>query len=323
MSFVKTLMPDHVTSWTRVIAWINVIVNIGIVGTGGLVRLTGSGLGCPTWPLCTDDSLVPTPEMGIHGLIEFGNRTLTGVVVVAALLTFLAVFKTSRSGLGLVAPSVWVGVLIIVQAIVGGITVLVQLDPRIVGVHFLFSALIVSIAGMLLQRVRLAEQLPHGRPAQTKPAFWISAMVVAGLTWITQIVGVLTTGAGPHAGDTIAARNGLDAAIMQHVHAWPGYALAAALAVFLIITLRGQFTKTNPLAIMFAIVIVVQILIGVYQARNGLPIWSVTAHMVLAVGSLAIMSALLVTARREAIQRADSESSHSNPGRAHRRVAAV
>lgn len=323
MSIAKTLLPDHVTTWTRVIAWVNLIVNIGIVGTGGLVRLTGSGLGCPTWPLCTDDSLVPTPEMGIHGVIEFGNRTLTGVVVVAALLTFLAVLKTRRSGLGLVAPSVWVGVLIIVQAVVGGITVLLHLDPRIVGIHFLFSALIVSIAALLLQRVRLAEQLPRPDATKSVPGFWLSAIVVAVLTWITEIVGVLTTGAGPHAGDTIAARNGLDPAVMQHVHAWPGYALVIAIAIFLFITYRGDFPRTRPVALTLAAVIVVQIAVGVFQARTGLPIWSVVVHMLLAVISLAVLSFVLVNARRDAAARLDAQVGNAEQGDVHLPVASA
>lgn len=311
MSVAKSLMPTHVTSWTRIIAWVNLIVNIGIVGTGGLVRLTGSGLGCPTWPLCTDDSLVPTAEMGIHGIIEFGNRTLTGVVALAALLAFLAVLRTARSGMGLVAPSVWVGVLVIVQAIVGGITVLLHLDPRIVGIHFLFSALIVSLAALLLQRVRLAEQLPRKDAGTGAPALWISGIVVAVLTWVTEFFGVLTTGAGPHAGDTIAARNGLDPAIMQHVHAWPGYALAVALVIFLVIAIRGGYRRTRPAAVWLVVVVLVQIAVGVYQARTGLPIWSVALHMVLAVVTLAVLTVTLCNVRRDAAERLTRESQDS------------
>ncbi|KAB1644256.1 heme A synthase [Gulosibacter chungangensis] len=316
-------MPDHVTPWTRVIAWVNLAVNIIIVGTGGLVRLTGSGLGCPTWPMCTDDSLVPTAEMGIHGIIEFGNRTLTGVVVVAALLTFLAVFNTARTGLGLVIPSLWVGSLIIVQAIVGGITVLFHLDPRIVGVHFLFSALIVGIAALLLQRVRLAEQLPRRGATKGAPGMWAMAIVVAVLTWITEVVGVLTTGAGPHAGDSIAARNGLDAAIMQHVHAWPGYALVVALAIFLVVVFRGQYPRTRRSSIALSAIVVVQIGVGVFQARTGLPIWSVALHMVLAVVTIAVLAVVLVNARRDAAAALAADGDQGSKGDVHLPVASA
>ena len=85
-SAVQAVLPDRITRYTRVLAWLVLVTNIVIVGTGGLVRLTGSGMGCETWPYCTSDSLVPTPELGVHGLIEFGNRTLTGVLVIVALL---------------------------------------------------------------------------------------------------------------------------------------------------------------------------------------------------------------------------------------------
>src|SRR5690606_28352167 len=73
-------LPTRIDRRIRVFAWLSFLAEVTIIGTGGAVRLTGSGLGCPTWPTCTPDSLVPTPEMGIHGLIEFGNRTMTGVV---------------------------------------------------------------------------------------------------------------------------------------------------------------------------------------------------------------------------------------------------
>lgn len=294
----SALLPTTVTAYTRVIVWLNLIVNIGIVGTGGLVRLTGSGLGCPTWPMCTPESLVPTQEMGIHGLIEFGNRTLTGVLVVVALLAFLAVLRTPKS-LGLVRPAFAIGVLIIVQAIIGGITVLVELDPRIVGVHFLFSAAIVALAGLLLQRVRLAEPLPRADATKAAPGLWAIALVVAALTWFTEIFGVLTTGAGPHAGDSAAARNGLDPAIMQHVHAWPGYALVAALLVLLFVAARTGAKQTLRSTMWLGVIVLIQIGFGVYQARTGLPIWSVVIHMLLAVVAVAQLSIMLVTARRE------------------------
>ena len=85
-TLVSALLPDHITRYTRVLAWLLLISNIVIVGTGGLVRLTGSGMGCETWPYCTSESLVPTPELGVHGLIEFGNRTISGPLLLAAIL---------------------------------------------------------------------------------------------------------------------------------------------------------------------------------------------------------------------------------------------
>ena len=86
-------MPTRITAWVRVMAWASMVTNGALILTGGLVRLTGSGLGCPTWPRCTADSWTNTPEMGIHGYIEFGNRTLTFVLVAVSVLTFLAVWR--------------------------------------------------------------------------------------------------------------------------------------------------------------------------------------------------------------------------------------
>lgn len=301
----KLRLPEQITTTTRVLAWLNLIVNIGIVGTGGLVRLTGSGLGCPTWPMCTPESLVPTQEMGIHGAIEFGNRTLTGVLVVVALLAFLSVARTPKR-YGLARPAFAIGLLIILQAVVGGVTVLLHLHPMVVGVHFLISAAIVAIAAVVLMRVRLAEPLPRPDATLGAPGLWAAAIVVAVLTWFTELIGVLTTGSGPHAGDTIAARNGLDPAIMHHVHAWPGYALVASIVVLAIIANRRQAMRTLRATFWLAAIVVVQIAFGVYQARTGLPIWSVAAHMVLAVVAIGQLSAVLVLARRDAAERLEA-----------------
>lgn len=290
-------MPEQITPWTRVITWANLIVNIMIVGTGGLVRLTGSGLGCPTWPLCNDSSLVPTPEMGIHGFIEFGNRTLTGVLVVVSLLAFLAVARTPKH-LGLRWPAFLVGVLIIVQALVGGVTVLLHLDPRIVGIHFLISAGIVAIAALALQRVRMADPLPATTPPKH---LWLAALTVSLVAWFTEIVGVLTTGSGPHAGDVIAARNGLDTELMHHVHSWPGYVLVASLCYLAWLVVSKEYRVLMPHVLSLAVLVVVQVALGVFQARTGLPIWSVALHMVLAVVVIAQLTILLVRVRRTTV----------------------
>lgn len=287
-------MPSEITGWTRGITWANLIVNIMIVGTGGLVRLTGSGLGCPSWPLCDESSLVPTPELGIHGVIEYGNRTLTGVLVVVSLLAFLAVVNT-RIELGLRRPALLIGILIIVQALVGGVTVHMDLDPRIVGVHFLISASIVAIAAMQLQRVRLAEPLPTTTPPR---ALWGSVLAVTALTWITEIIGVLTTGSGPHAGDEIAARNGLDTELMHHVHSWPGYLLVVSLCVLHVVVITRRYRHLTNLATALTALVIVQVAVGVFQARTGLPIWSVAIHMVLAVVVIAVLTVLVVNVRR-------------------------
>ena len=98
-SAVATVMgwfPTTVTRRVRVFAWLSLISQILIVGTGGAVRLTGSGLGCPTWPRCTEDSFVASPEMGIHGIVEFGNRLLTFLLIIIAIGAFLMVVRMRR-----------------------------------------------------------------------------------------------------------------------------------------------------------------------------------------------------------------------------------
>jgi cytochrome c oxidase assembly protein subunit 15 len=119
------------------IALANVIANGVIVVTGGAVRLTGSGLGCPTWPECTDGSIRPTPELAGHGLIEFGNRLLTFAVAVIAIATVLAVFASVRKDLRKLAVLSFLG--IPAQALLGGVTVLTGLNPWTVALHFLLS----------------------------------------------------------------------------------------------------------------------------------------------------------------------------------------
>ena len=116
--------------------WLTLATQVLIVGTGGAVRLTGSGLGCPTWPLCTDASLVATPEMGIHGGIEFGNRLLSIIVGIVAVALVIALLRL-RARRDLFVPAVAILALTVLQGLIGGISVRVRLDPGVVGVHFL------------------------------------------------------------------------------------------------------------------------------------------------------------------------------------------
>src|SRR3546814_4028947 len=115
-------LPATVDRRVLVAAWATLVVQVGIVGTGGLVRLTASGLGCPTWPQCTADSLVATQEMGIHGVIEFGNRLLTFVLVAVAIAMFALVFRMRRQRRDLFWLALVIGLYVPLQAIIGGIT---------------------------------------------------------------------------------------------------------------------------------------------------------------------------------------------------------
>lgn len=290
---VATITPTAITRWTRVMGWLLVITNIGIVGTGGLVRLTGSGMGCETWPYCTEGSLTPTPEMGIHGVIEFGNRTLTGVLVVVALLAFLSVIRLRATRRELPVLSFLVGLGIIVQAVVGGITVWLHLHPSIVGLHYLISAALVALATAFLVRLYAT---PGPRVRIVPRAYAIATHATTLAVTVTVVVGILLTGAGPHAGDDAAARNGLDPIFWQHVHSWPAYVTLVLTLVLVSGAIR--LPRTTGLQRWTGLLLgieLLQIAVGLWQARTGLPIALVNIHMVLAVALVAAMVAVVMS----------------------------
>ncbi|CAN7266197.1 COX15/CtaA family protein [Microbacterium sp. LjRoot45] len=285
-------LPGRIGRATRVLAWLVLASNVLIVGTGGLVRLTGSGMGCETWPYCTADSLVPTRELGIHGLIEFGNRTLTGVLVVVALLAFLSVVRLAAPRRDLVALTLAVGLGIILQAVIGGITVWMHLHPSIVGLHYLISAALVAVSTVYVHRVHAA---PGPRVRRVTPAYAALVHATSAAVLVTVVVGILLTGAGPHAGDDAAARNGLDPVFWQHVHSWPAYVtLALTLTIFaLSFRMPGELRLPRWTGLLL-LVELVQIGVGLWQARTGLPIVLVNIHMVLAVCLVAAMTAVVM-----------------------------
>ena len=292
VSRLRSRLPDRITRATRVLAWLVLISNIVIVGTGGLVRLTGSGMGCETWPYCTAESLVPTRELGIHGLIEFGNRTLTGVLVVVALLAFLSVVRMWHTRPELPRLTLAVGIGIILQAVIGGVTVWLHLHPSIVGLHYLVSAALVALSAVYVARV-YAQPGPRRRAVPRRYA--ILTHVTSAAVLVTVVIGILLTGSGPHAGDDAAARNGLDPIFWQHVHSWPAYVLFALTLVMFAASFRMPQVLRLPLWTGLLLVIeIVQIAVGLWQARTGLPIVLVNIHMVLAVCLVAAMTAVVM-----------------------------
>lgn len=286
-------LPDRIDGRIRVVAWLNFVGNVLIIATGGAVRLTGSGLGCPTWPLCTPESLVPTPALvddGIHSLIEFGNRLMSPVLGVFALLLLVFVWRLRRTRRDLFALSWIVMAGIVAQAVVGGITVWTGLNPFIVGFHYVASLVLVCVTAALLVRV-YTEPGPRVRavPVWYAVTTHVTTLVLA----LTIVFGVLTTGAGPHSGDALAGRNGFDATILEHVHAWPGYAL---LVLTLVLTAAAWARQLPTRRWITALLVVefVQIAVGLYQARNGLPELAVGVHMVLAALTAAAMTVVVM-----------------------------
>lgn len=274
----------------RIVAWLSFLAETLIIGTGGAVRLTGSGLGCPTWPTCTADSLVNTPEMGIHGVIEFGNRTLTGLVGILALAVVVLVWRMRRTRRDLFVLALVVLGGVVAQAVVGGITVLTGLNPFIVGFHYVVSLILVCVCAAFL--VRLRE--PAGARVRVVPAWYARlAHLTTTVLALTIAFGVLTTGAGPHSGDADAGRNGFDAEILEHVHAWPGYALLALTLALTVVAWRRDLRTRTWITVLLAAE-VVQIAVGLYQARNGLPELAVGVHMVLAALTAAAMTVVIL-----------------------------
>jgi cytochrome c oxidase assembly protein subunit 15 len=198
----------------RRLALASVVANVVIVVTGGAVRLTDSGLGCPTWPSCTDGSLTPTRAYAIHGVIEFTNRQLTFVLVLVALATWLVALALRRERVLATVAALGIPA----QAVLGGLTVLTHLNPWLVAAHLLLSMSIIAVTVLLWWRLRPNEHAGAGAPAVR-----LLARATVAVSAATLVIGTIVTGSGPHAGDTNASgmvrRTGLNVASMAQLHA--------------------------------------------------------------------------------------------------------
>jgi len=210
-------------SWLRGVFWANLVAQVGIVITGGIVRVTGSGLGCPTWPECVDGSITPTSQQAEtwHKYIEFGNRTLTGVLMLLAIAAVIGALSWRRRS-GVHRP--WVMVLAAVpllgtvaQAVLGGITVLVDLHPMAVGSHLLLSMLVIAACVALVQFAGERTD-PPGTPI-TRPATRFLGNALIAVTAVIVVMGTVVTGSGPHAGDAGSVRLDLDPRLVSWLHA--------------------------------------------------------------------------------------------------------
>jgi cytochrome c oxidase assembly protein subunit 15 len=288
-------LPAVIDNRVRAFAWASLAVQVLLIATGGAVRLTGSGLGCPTWPQCTPGSLTNTPEMGIHGLIEFANRALTGVVVVVAILAFLSVIRMRAERRDLFVLTLLQGLSIPLQAVVGGITVLTGLNSYFVGLHFVISIALVALTATLVYRVYYGRRGPAILPSWYRMLTHVASLFV----FMTVIVGILTTGSGPHAGDADTPRNGLDTAFLQHLHSWPAYATLGATVLLVIgaFTLDGVPQRLRRFTLGLLAIELAQIVVGITQARTGLPEILVGLHMVLAGLLVAAMTAVVLSLR--------------------------
>ncbi|WP_029145075.1 COX15/CtaA family protein [Microbacterium luticocti] len=288
-------LPAQVDRRVIVAAWISFVTEVLIIGTGGAVRLTGSGLGCE-WPLCAPDSLVPIAGMGLHSYIEFGNRLMTGVVGLAALAVLILTLRMRRERRELFVLAVVVVAGVLAQAVVGGITVLTGLNAWIVGFHFFATLVLVAASAAYLVR---AYATPGPRTLAVPRWYAILAHVTSLFLVLTLAVGIVTTGSGPHSGDADVVRHGPSAEILAHVHSIPGYTLFG-LVVVLVAAASVQRLQTLRWGVLLLVVLVVQIPVGIYQARTGLPALAVGVHMVLAGLAVAAMTALVLALKKPA-----------------------
>jgi cytochrome c oxidase assembly protein subunit 15 len=266
------------------LALANVVANGAIIVTGGVVRLTGSGLGCPTWPRCTEESFVTTPELAGHGVIEFGNRLLTFVLTAVAVALLVAVLRSPRRDLRPLAVLAFLG--IPAQAAIGGVTVLTGLNPWTVAIHFLVSVVLTAVATVLWLRSR---EPGVGRPLVRRPI----ALLVGGIAAVTAavlVLGTIVTGSGPHSGDVdgndvpTGDRMGFDIELVSQLHADVVF-LLVGLTIALLVALYATDSpgRVRRAARDLLVVQLLQGVIGFVQYFTHLPVVLVLLHMLGAV----------------------------------------
>lgn len=272
----------------------NLVAQVAIVFTGGVVRLSGSGLGCPTWPQCVPGSYRPVANQaeGWHKQVEFGNRLLTYVLVVVALAALVAVWRAAalaapdrrvRRSLRVLGAVPFAGIW--AQAVIGGVSVLTDLNPWVVSLHFLCSAALIAASTWLLLSVTGAPDRPLSEPApQLQPARvevrWL-ASAVAVVAGAVVVLGTVVTGSGPHSGDAAAQhRFPFDVRDVAWLHAdavWLFVGLVLALIVALGLT-DGPAAAWRRAVVLMAVTLG-QGLIGYVQYFTGVPAVLVAVHM--------------------------------------------
>jgi heme a synthase len=269
--------------------------NIVIVVTGGAVRLTGSGLGCPTWPRCTDESFVAHPALGVHGVIEFGNRVLTIALAAIAVATWVAAMRATpvRRSVRLLATALALGVP--AQALLGGATVLTDLNPWLVSGHLLLSMAMIGLAVLFIRRLTEGDGPP--KPIVPVPIQWlIRGTFVAA--WVVFYAGTVVTGSGPHAGDVEAPRTGLDPVTVSQLHADLVF-LLIGVTIGCNLALRAVQAPSGAIAAATSLLAleVAQGTVGLVQYATDLPVVLVGLHLLGAALISACVTWLLLSVR--------------------------
>jgi cytochrome c oxidase assembly protein subunit 15 len=273
---------DRWTLGTRALRWgtnAALVTSILIVLGGVTVRVTGSGLGCPTWPLCTSDSLIATPELGRHGAIEFGNRMVTFLLIFAvgwAIVAARLQQPRDRMLTRLAWSMFW---LVVLNAVAGGITVLLELNPWTVATHFLLAMGLLACATFTWHRARWTGGRGPRPSAGSRALSW----ALLASTFVLVVTGTLVTGSGPHAGDSSdVPRMGFDWIAITIVH---GAAAFLVLAFVILLAFRLRKEEGGALALtrigFFLVALLAQMALGVVQSLIGIPELLVAAHVVL------------------------------------------
>jgi len=246
-----------------------------LVVTGGAVRVTGSGLGCPTWPECTPGSYLPVEgqaEGALHAWIEFGNRLLTFALLFAAVATFIAVFRSRRRDLRFLASTQILGIL--GQGVLGGITVLTDLNPLAVASHFILSIALIAAATSLHSRRHHAQV----RTSSTQVRISHISSLHVSLAFIAITIGTLVTGTGPHAGDVDAPRLDFAITTITRFHSAAVWILMICTVVFYLSSDLRYETK-RWLKIFFFLALL-QGAFGYLQYFLGVPEGLVVMHLI-------------------------------------------
>ena len=275
-------MLDRWRGWTpsptavRRVFLATLVANVGIVVTGGAVRLTASGLGCPTFPRCTDHSLVVTREMGGHGLVEFGNRMLTFALSAVVVAAVVVAWRAGRRDLRAAALLLFGG--IVAQAVLGGVTVLTGLNPVTVMAHFLLSVGLIAVATRA-HLLSAGQRVPPHR--EVHPAVQLGGRGLLVVTALLLLAGTVVTGTGPHSGDKNAThRLPFDLVEVTQLHADLVF-LLVGLTIGLAVAL--QATDVPPVLrrrvrVLLGVVLA-QGLVGYAQYATDLPVALVAVHV--------------------------------------------
>ena len=263
----------------RRISLANLIAQSGIIVTGAIVRLTGSGLGCPTWPDCAPGSLIPVAGQveGFHKYIEFGNRTLTFLVLAISIALFVFSLLNEKRNIIVWSFLPLIGTLL--QAVLGGITVLTGLHPATVMAHFLLSIVLVAIS------VKMYAYFNNQRTSKVLPKIvdnYVKVVTLVGLSVI--VLGTITTGSGPHSGDEIAARFDIDIRVIAWLHADSVLLFVGLIVGLLVISrINPESKQIYKITRTLFIICLVQGFIGYVQWFSGLPWILVSFHVIGAV----------------------------------------